>query len=177
MSMMRTNMKQQSGAALIVSLILLIVLTVLSIAAMQGTTMQERMAGNYRDTNQAFQAAEAALREGEAELLAAVVGPFNSTGGPGGMYTPLDESGSQFIWDAIAGDDWKPVNNPNEFGGVVDNLRYPGYIIEEMAPYQIPGGSLASDEPLPDSRYYRVTARGYGAAGSEVILQSSYRRQ
>ena len=85
MSMKRMNIKQQSGAALIVSLILLIVLTVLSIAAMQGTTMQERMAGNYRDTNQAFQAAEAALRAGESELLADVVGPFNSSGGPGGM--------------------------------------------------------------------------------------------
>jgi len=172
MSTKRINIKQQSGAALIVSLILLIVLTVLSIAAMQGTTMQERMAGNYRDTNQAFQAAEAALRAGESELLAAVVGPFNASGGPGGMYTPADESGSTFRW-TDPNTVWEPVTNNAAFGG----SQPPEYIIEEMAPYQIPGGSLASDEPLPDSRYYRVTARGYGAAGSMVVLQSSYRRQ
>ena len=87
------------------------------------------------------------------------------------MYTPMDETGTEFRW-TDTNTVWKSVVN-DAFGG----SQAPEYIIEELAAYSIPGGSLASDEPLPDSRYYRVTARGYGAAGTMVVLQSSFRRQ
>ncbi|MGC9456385.1 MAG: pilus assembly PilX family protein [Halothiobacillaceae bacterium] len=50
-------------------MILLLVMTILGITAMQSTTLQERMAGNMKDRNAAFQAAEAALREAE-EVIA-----------------------------------------------------------------------------------------------------------
>lgn len=55
----------QRGTVLIIALVFLLLMTLVGIAAMQGTTLQERMAGNHRDRNLAFQAAEAALREGE----------------------------------------------------------------------------------------------------------------
>jgi len=54
--------QRQTGAALIVSLVLLLIMTVLGVTAMRTTTLQERMAGNLRDNNLAFQDAEAALR-------------------------------------------------------------------------------------------------------------------
>lgn len=57
----------QSGTVLIIALVFLLLMTLVGVAAMQGTTLQERMAGNHRDRNLAFQAAEAALREGELE--------------------------------------------------------------------------------------------------------------
>ena len=57
--------RSQAGAVLIVSLVLLLVLTILGVSGVQNTTMEERMAGNYRDRFSAFQAAEAALRVGE----------------------------------------------------------------------------------------------------------------
>ncbi|EED31053.1 Tfp pilus assembly protein PilX [gamma proteobacterium NOR5-3] len=46
-------------------MILMIIMLVLASAGMDDTVMQERMAGNLRDREAAFQAAEAALREGE----------------------------------------------------------------------------------------------------------------
>jgi Tfp pilus assembly protein PilX len=59
---------RQAGMALIASLILLLSLTLLALAAMQNTSLEERMAGNLRAEGIAFQAAEAALRSGEAWL-------------------------------------------------------------------------------------------------------------
>lgn len=59
---------KQRGAIMVVSLLLLLVMTVLALTASQSTTLQERMAGNARDVDLAFQAAEAGLRDGEATL-------------------------------------------------------------------------------------------------------------
>ena len=56
---------RQAGIALVVALVFLLVLTILGVTAMQSATLQERMAGNVRDRNVGFQAAEAALRAGE----------------------------------------------------------------------------------------------------------------
>ncbi|MGH8403161.1 MAG: pilus assembly PilX family protein, partial [Gammaproteobacteria bacterium] len=58
----------QGGFVLIVALILLLVLTLLGLAAAQSTSLEERMAGNMRDQNLAFQAAEAGLRAAETCL-------------------------------------------------------------------------------------------------------------
>lgn len=57
--------RHQRGVALPISMILMIVILVLATSGMDDTLMQERMAGNLRDREAAFQAAEAALREGE----------------------------------------------------------------------------------------------------------------
>ena len=52
---------KQRGAVLIVSLIFLLVMTILILASMRGTVMQERMAGNLYDRSLAFQAADRAM--------------------------------------------------------------------------------------------------------------------
>ena len=62
--------RAERGAALVTSLVLLLVLTVIGVTAMMMTRMQERMAGNTRDLNLAFQGAEAALRDGESMITA-----------------------------------------------------------------------------------------------------------
>ena len=45
---------------------MLLIMTVLGVTAMQMSRMEERMAGNSRDINLAFQGAEAGLRDSEA---------------------------------------------------------------------------------------------------------------
>ncbi len=59
---------QQTGSALIISLVFLLLLTVLGLSAMQSSTLQEKMAGNAAEKNRAFQLAEAALRAGELSV-------------------------------------------------------------------------------------------------------------
>ena len=56
---------RQQGAVLIIGLIMMLLLTVIGLASVRGTDLQERMAGNMRDRNLAFQSAEAGLRAGE----------------------------------------------------------------------------------------------------------------
>lgn len=58
----------QTGSALIVSLIMLLLISLIGVSSMQGTILQERMASNLHDRNIAFQASERALREGETWL-------------------------------------------------------------------------------------------------------------
>ena len=57
------------GATLVVALIILSVMTVLGVATMQNSTLQERMASNSRQKLVADAAAESALREAENWLL------------------------------------------------------------------------------------------------------------
>ncbi len=67
--------RRQRGTILFVSLIILLLLTILGVTSMSSVTMEERMAGNLRDGHMAIQASEAALRSGEAWLLAIATEP------------------------------------------------------------------------------------------------------
>ena len=61
--------RPQRGVALIVALILLVVITVIGLAAIRTSTLQEKMAGNTFDRTQAFQVAEATLQLASATIL------------------------------------------------------------------------------------------------------------
>lgn len=61
-------MQKQRGAALYVALIMLLLLTLIGVAAMQVASLQQRMATNFNDFALAFQRAEGALRQSEFEL-------------------------------------------------------------------------------------------------------------
>ena len=63
-----TFRSRERGAILIVSLLFLVILTMLGVTAITGTTMEERMAGNARDGGIALQAAEAALRDARRDI-------------------------------------------------------------------------------------------------------------
>jgi type IV pilus assembly protein PilX len=63
-----TNMNSQRGIALILSLVILLVLSVLAASSMQGSIMQERMSITARESSLALEAAEAGLREVESRL-------------------------------------------------------------------------------------------------------------
>ncbi|GAB4292556.1 MAG: pilus assembly protein [Thiohalomonadaceae bacterium] len=156
---------RQKGAALFVSLVLLLVLTLLGIAAMRNTTLEEKMAGNARDLNLAFNAAEAGLRGGEAEISAsAVLPPFNGTVTG---YFAADTN----LWRTI---DWatQAIEYSTPIAGVA---AQPRYYLEEM-PAVTTDASKEGGIPL-EVNMYRVTAIGYGSTETAVvILQSTFRR-
>jgi type IV pilus assembly protein PilX len=148
-----TGAPRQGGAALTIGLILLVLLTLLGVTALRTTGLEERMAGHTRDRLMAFQAAEAALREGEAYLTNAVVGPFNHMAPhASGLYMPR-VPGTDFTvpaaescavgatkcrpwWDILAwtaadsaeyGD---PASTADDIAGVA---QQPRYIIEDVS--------------------------------------------
>lgn len=63
----------QRGMTLVIALVLLMAMTALAVSGLQGAVLQERMARNLMDRQVAFQAAEAALEEGEWRLRNAAV--------------------------------------------------------------------------------------------------------
>lgn len=161
---------RQTGMALITGLIFMVVLTLLALAAMRTTTLEERMSGNTRDRDLAFQAAEAALRAGEQVLQGATLPAFAS----GTSYTPRISAGTLSTywqnthpWATQSVAAWQPAGTS----------AAPQYVIEEMGATGGGGGGGLGIGALNDEGVYRVTARGVGrSANTVVILQAVYQR-
>ncbi len=181
MSRDRVNLPQsQRGVALAVVLILLLIMTLLGLAAMRGTLMQERMTASQTDRSLSFQAAEAALREGEQVATGKPTLPGNGVLGSGcanGLCAIPDPNASPVWLDSTV---WAaaPSVTQTTFGG---KTATPKYIIELLAD-NIPskGSCTTSGDVSPGSgctgteSRYRITARSDAADRAEVMLQSIY---
>lgn len=168
--------QHQAGSALMICLIFMLLLTIIGVGAMQSATLQERMAGNSRDQNLAFQAAEAALRAGEQRLQGSTVPVFNNS--TAGLRQPVTNPGSTAFWTAY---DWTGTAGTNagsqQYARDVAGVpQRPRYVIEELPAQAMPGGSLKL-APIDDVGFYRVTARSTGqTADAAVVLQTVYKR-
>jgi len=162
---------KQTGAVMAISLIILLLLTLIGVTGMRSTLMQERMAGNDRDRNLAFQTAEAGLRDGESYLASPVLGTFATTTNTNGLY--IAKTDGTVWWDgSLAATTWAS----NGSGSVAGSLTGANYIIEELQTVIGSDGSLEAGVP-GENKYYRVTARGEsGTSNAVVILQSIYKR-
>lgn len=177
----RSNPSRQRGAALAVSLMMLLVMTLIGVTAMRLSVMQEKMAGNTRDLDLALQAAEAALRFGETRLEAASLPPPGTTAGWYSVRTPGAEPPAASVLHSLSG--WG-TGTPGFAhltygldGNYWDVASAPQLVIVELDPVPDPGGSLDASRPDEEANVYQVTARGFGgSAGTGVILQSTYRR-
>lgn len=162
--------KHQSGAVLAISLIVLLLLTLIGITAAQVSGLEEKMAGNLRDRNLAFQAAETALRAGEERtatlpqcpIFTAIQGFYPHTDTPA-----IDDGANNVVW--------------------LDPTKYFGYSGDNLASRNSPINNTAVNPPryiiqcitsMPGANsLYRITARGTGGTTEAVvILQSVYRR-
>jgi len=85
----------QRGAALVVGLILLSIITMLSVSAMRSANLDARIAGNHQHKQLSFQAAENAL----AVLLGPNPGPVAPHTTPG----LVKENGNYFVARGVAG--------------------------------------------------------------------------
>jgi len=68
----------QRGAVLYVALIFLILMALIGVVGMQVSALQERMSANYRNTNLAFQNAEAQARQIETNIQNSLSGGVNT---------------------------------------------------------------------------------------------------
>lgn len=154
----------QRGVALVVALLLLVVITLVGLAAVRGTIMQQKMAGNMYDRQIAFQSAEAAMRAAAASIPTS----------PGNIARNCQSASVICLSN--------PFNDPNLPAGSIKTLGtadytagtlatgQPQYVIENMGNFQdastntgfnqsanshnygVNGGSMSNI-------YYRVTAR------------------
>lgn len=169
---------QQRGAALIVSLIILLLMTLIGVFAMRGSVMEEKMANNQRDRELAHQSAEIALRDAERFISSLIVRPDPTVSGANNNVYTLNSSdldpdtgNAQPWWQERNAVWWN--NNANTVASVLPGnvAAAPRYVIEEI-------GLKTFDEvegrPKPGIYYYRITARGTGgSAVSRVLLQTT----
>lgn len=164
--------QKQQGAALITGLIFMVVLTLIVISAMRTTSLEEKMAGNARNRDLAFQSAEAAIRIAERFLdtdnAGAGLPAFN--GSVPGYYQNLVTGSSDAFWASY---NWGS-RSVLTASGLTNVAQQPRYVIEKLNIVP-PGQSLKSSSVNATSSVYRVTARGVGGdANTVVILQSNF---
>ena len=111
---------RERGAALFISLMFLIILTLIGLSAANVGIMQERMAGNVRETNVAFQGAEATLRNIETAVRASVQGTGGASLGVIPHWSELvstnviDHRSNCTLSQADPGDlPWQPASAPD----------------------------------------------------------------
>jgi type IV pilus assembly protein PilX len=176
----KRSIKQQQGAVLIIGLIMLLLLTVIGMSSIRGTDLQERMAGNARDHNLAFQATEAAVRSAENYLSGASIVRYQLVNGSyQGYQKDLTGSKPPMLWSA---EEWKTGTVTLANKTLVGISEQPKYLIEQLEVTISPGNyGSAVDQQSVDSmaerEVYRITARGLGGTkDSEALIQTTFIR-
>lgn len=172
---------RQSGAALVVALLILLVLTVLGITAMQTSNMEQQMAIQYHDHQLAFQAAEAALVEAQDYIQSQPLTVNSFTAGcVNGLCLPADPTTTTTpVWNDTALNVWKTAGLHQTGSYTASNVsQQPEYIIEWLG-YVFPSGDFPPGAvPGPgDPEMFRVTALGTGGTtNARVMLQITYEK-
>lgn len=165
------SLKKQRGVVLIMSLTILMVLTLIGVSAMKTSSLQERMSGNARDYQIAFEAAEIALRAGEDYIKTISLTTDFSSAGTNGKFQ------SRAVTSADA---WSTESNWT--GGLTTEVpvssltNNPEYMIEIM------DSTYGADDPLTPGgagnsniKLFRITSRGYGKnPNTRVMLQTDF---
>lgn len=169
---------RQRGSALIVALVFLLAMTLIGVTAVQGTAQQESMAGNAREKNLAFQAAEAGLREGERWLAARAnsIPPFPADmaqclfGSPSNnLPVPTTDWGTfwmDYNWDSCQ----------TYITGTLDQvINQPQFAVEDLGTVTGSDSSRAG-QALSEYFVFRITSRAVGGNTNAVsIHQAIYR--
>lgn len=172
---------KQKGVVLIVGLIMVLLMTVVGLAAIKGSGLQENMASNMRDMNITFQAAESGLTvcEDIVDIHSTLVLPEPKNAD--GIFTdrqaltpPLPVANwTKVEWDAkgkltVLG--LKFVSAQPRCA--VEYLDYPPGTFAEGGGVDI--GALVT---TGDPQLFRITAVGWGfTEDTRVVLQSTFKR-
>jgi type IV pilus assembly protein PilX len=191
---------REEGFVMVTAVLFLLVLTILGLSSMGGTILEEKMTGFYRDRQIAFEAAEAALRDGELDALSSRIsgatgfaaGCGSSTSGStadAGLCavetdgTPIwvdFESDSTKKTGWVNGDDEThsvpyhqftvPDPDERELQKIPGVAKQPRYIIEAI---KVASQQLKLNATQSYKYAYRITAVGFGRrATTRVLLQS-----
>lgn len=174
----------ESGVALVVALIILILVTLIGLAAVRGTTSQQRMSSYFYDRSVAFQSAEAGLAAGAAALAAGTTNIRNC--GQGGSYCRADPfSDPGLLSTSIV------TVGSGAYAAAVNATGQPQFVIELMGSFIDPDTSTGFSQTANAAQYgaqgasatavyYRITARSGDPAQvgerAVVTLQAMYKQ-
>lgn len=167
------QIKTQKGAALVVSLIILVAMTMLGITSMKSSSTELTMAGNLRESGLTFQAAEAGLRFAESEVEQST-SPANFDGSNPSRLGRNDADPDYLdadIWDTTLSADVTLAN-------ISTNPRYVIKYLGDWAQNPLAlvniGQGYGGQSPGRIISNYRVTSRGSGQTGVTFRTVQSY---
>lgn len=160
----------QRGSALIVSLLILVVLTLIGVTAVSTSGLEERMAGNNRDRDMAFEAAEVGLRAGEAFVQGlASTAAFNNSNGLYANTAQPDISASSTVWSG---------SNSRVYSGTLSGIASaPRYIVQVLGSQgnnDVNMGGYGVSSGVGAITDFRITARGTGISDTSAVIVQSY---
>lgn len=154
---------RQRGVTLIMALVFLLVLAGLGAWAAVNNSLQERMAGNTRNRDVAFQAAEAALKEAEATLTTWRTQPFDGTQNGLLAYNATDANDLNH-WRSDT--QWASYRTATASNAQVASAAR--YVV-----HKLPNTENPTNPGQFNVENYRITARAVGGdANAMVIVQS-----
>ena len=180
----RMRRRTQHGLSLVTTLLFMIATLMLGVSVLSVNVMQEKTIGNTKDRDLALQAAEAALRDAESDILRPAFVfdcPPNCTSG---LYLPPSQRVPASSVPIEASVNWSDTAQVRRYGQITGAARFPAlpdndaaqprYVIEKVGNLgPLPGGSLRSGEARGVG--YRITARATGARPETVVIvQSMY---
>lgn len=157
--------RRERGISLVVVLILLVAVSVLGIAVLRSSAMQERMSANLRDRNLAVQTTEAALRFAQEQVL-----------GGAAWDTDLPTAttcANQGVCPTGTGPSWQNLPDSQYDADLIPDP--PQYWIEYLGQGPARRGSCDQVPPTLDcfSPMYRVTARTRSEGRADVTMQAN----
>lgn len=171
---------RQTGVALILSLVILLILTILGLSEVESTSLQQRMSLNARDNDLAFQAAESAIREGETFLSTNTSLLIFQNTNTNGRYDVPDNGPvdlSTFDWK-VAGNDSRGYETVST--NIAGVAAQPEYIIEWVKTVvsqqdTLNLANIGQGTGSGRTQVFRITAYGTGGTSSaHVMLQTTY---
>jgi type IV pilus assembly protein PilX len=179
---------KQSGIALAIALVFLLLMTIIGVSAMSTSALQEKMAGNLKDKHWSFSQAESGITEGERILCEVYPGRIPSID-PGNTTDGLYRTSNTGIpiWETIdwtAGTDvfahtsWATgyyISEPTR-----SFVAAPAkFVIEEVQEVRDGlKGSFGYSNSGKSRMLYRVTSRGVGGTANAVtILQTTFAKK
>jgi type IV pilus assembly protein PilX len=167
--------RRQNGVVLVISLLMLLVLTLIGLAATRSTALEERMTANQNDTEVAFQAAEAALRDGEGQLSSAALPDFSANAA--GAYDLTTATAAQVDWRHMG---WSDTAQIKKYAGGIIPIPQTGkepsyFIVLTGQEGNATANTLDPTAALQVKLIYYIYAHGWGISGdTEVVLESAY---
>ena len=164
----------ERGAALVVSLILLLIMTIIGVAAMNGARLEVSMAGMMQREEVALRSAERTLAEGERYTENNIDNHFSTE--VDGHYLPGTEPD-------VSQTDWSFCNiaiNKQGYDHACDREKIPRdeFVVEHLGLMSLPGSSVndGGDPSIPGDKInaYRITARSETDGEAVRIIESIY---
>ncbi len=170
---------KEQGTALIFALVMLLLLTILGITAVTTSSLQEKMAGNFRDQTMAQQAGDSILFDGQSLIFNLLTKPVPSCPPDPAVRIwdssclPANVGASAASWWQTADDTWWAANGILSTVNNTHTSQEPRFVVERIQ--NVPINAEIGQKKKVEQLYFRTTGWAVGVSDySRTMFQSVF---